>query len=448
MSMSIPSSTPVLLCGLGRSGLAAARLLRAEGHPVDALDQGPVPDPVRQALETLGCRVHPSVGDTLPDALPCTFAVTSPGLDIHGPTLTALRDRGIPIHSEIELGWRRHSGRTLAVTGSNGKSSVVKALADALTAAGAHAVPCGNYGLPVCEAVMQAPAPDWLVIETSSFQLETCTAFRPDIAVLLNLLPNHLDRHGNMETYGRLKARLFAAQTSADTAIVPAADLDRFRAWSDDAPARWQTFGGPDAPPSAYRWTPGAILPPDSSPIPLTGYFDNPVLGPNAAAALAAAVAAGLPPSAAARALSTFEPLPHRSQCVADRDGIRWIDDSKATNLASLAASLEMQPPGRPIRLIAGGRPKETDFTPALNTLRRRATAIYLIGEAAPSMHAAWSAAVPCHLCHDLPTAVTSARRDAHPGDTILLAPGCTSYDQFPSYGARGDAFRALATAT
>ena len=442
-----PSSTSVLVCGLGRSGRAAARLLRAEGHPVHALDQGPVPDPVRQELETLGCRVHAGTGPTLPpDLPPCACAVTSPGLPIDGPILAALRDRGIPVVSEIELGWRRHPGHTLAVTGSNGKSSVVKLLADALTAAGHRAVPCGNYGLPVCEAVMQTPAPDWLVIETSSFQLETCHALRPDIAVLLNLLPNHLDRHGTMDAYGRLKARLFANQTPADTAIVPAADLARFRAWSGDAPARWQPFGGPDAPPAASRWPPGALLPPTGDALPLAGYFDNPVLGPNAAAALAAAVAAGLPPADAARALSSFEPLPHRSQCVADRDGIRWIDDSKATNLASLAASLEMQPAGRPIRLIAGGRPKETDFTPALDTLRRRAAAIYLIGEAAPAMHAAWSATVPCHLCHDLPAAAAAARRDARPGDTILLAPGCTSYDQFPSYGARGDAFRALAT--
>ena len=186
MFLPTSTSTPVLVCGLGRSGRAAARLLRAEGHPVDALDQGPIPDPVRQELETLGCRVHPSVGTTRPDDLPSAFAVTSPGLDIHGPLLSALRTRGIPVISEIELGWRCHSGHTLAVTGSNGKSSVVKALADALTAAGARAVPCGNYGLPVCEAVMQTPSPDWLVIETSSFQLETCTAFRPDIAVLLN----------------------------------------------------------------------------------------------------------------------------------------------------------------------------------------------------------------------------------------------------------------------
>ena len=446
--MSLFSNTPVLVCGLGRSGLAAARLLRAEGYPVHALDQGPVPDPVRQELETLGCRVHADAGPTLPSDLPpCAYAVTSPGLPIDGPILTALRTRGIPVMSEIELGWRRHRGHTLAVTGSNGKSSVVKLLADALTTTGHRAVPCGNYGLPVCEAVMQTPPPDWLVIETSSFQLETCTAFRPDIAVLLNLLPNHLDRHGTMETYGRLKSRLFAAQTPTDTAIVPAADLPRIRAWSGDAPARWQTFGGPDAPASSYRWTPGTLHPPTSSSVPLTGYFDNPVLGPNAAAALAAAVAAGIPSAGAARALSSFEPLPHRSQCIADLGGIRWIDDSKATNLASLTASLEMQPPGRPIRLIAGGRPKETDFAPALDTLRRRATAIYLIGEAAPAMHTAWSSTVPCHLCHDLPTAVSSARRDASPGDTILLAPGCTSYDQFPSYTARGDAFRTLATA-
>lgn len=435
---------PYLICGLGRSGVAAASLLRAEGHAVDALDQGDGAEGAADAVAAAGCRVllH---ADELPFGT-WREAIVSPGLHLDGAILSALRARQIPLRSEVELGAERFRGRLLAVTGSNGKSSVVKLLADAFALAGSSAIPCGNYGLPVCEAVAVHPSAQWLVIEVSSFQLETIQHVHPAIALLLNLLPNHLDRHGTMEAYGRLKARLFDRQCPRDVAIFPAEWADAFRQWSCGT-GRVEVFGAEDATPVDWQWKPGVLLHhaggetetilsiADSS-------FDNPVLGPAAAAAAAAAYAAGIPGTLFQQALQTFVPLPHRAQRIGQRNGVDFVDDSKATNLAALMASVNMQ--SRPLRLIAGGRPKETDFSAARPVLHERVRGVYLIGEAAAAMESAWHEVVACHRCDTLARAVSEALRDAQPGETLLLAPGCTSYDQFRSYGERGQAFCAL----
>jgi UDP-N-acetylmuramoylalanine--D-glutamate ligase len=435
-------ASQVLVCGLGASGLAAARLLRAEGAEVVAVDEGDSPE-IRQGagiLQAAGCRVELGAGS--PPAGDFDVAVASPGLPAAGGFLAAARARGIPLISELELGWSRFHGRTIAVTGSNGKSSVVKALAGCLAAAGRQAVPCGNYGLPVCQAVLESPGADWLVIEASSFQLETCVDFRPDIAMLLNLLPNHLDRHGTLEAYARIKARIFARQRESDWALVPPEWLDRCREGSGGQ-GRWATFGAEGN--ADYRYEPGRLSGRDGADIDIRGtYFDNEVLGPNAAALWGATRAAELPPSAVREALVCFEPLPHRAQPVGEWEGVRYVNDSKATNLSAMMASIRMQ--DRPVRLIAGGRPKEPDFSAAAPLLRECVQGVYLIGEAAGGMAAAWRGAVVCEDCGTLERAVAAARRAARPGETVLLAPACTSYDQFRNYAERGDAFRKYAT--
>ena len=212
---------PILVCGLGRSGLAAARLLRSEGKAVVAVDEGRSPELERtaEAMEAIGCRVH--LDSERPPEGQFARAVVSPGLPLDGSFLRQLCERGIPLQSELELGWSRFRGRTLAVTGSNGKSSVVKALGEVLSTETVPAPACGNYGVPVCEALMANPSADWLVMEVSSFQLETCSAFHPAIGLLLNLQPNHLDRHGDLQAYAKLKSRLFARQGAGDTALTP-----------------------------------------------------------------------------------------------------------------------------------------------------------------------------------------------------------------------------------
>jgi len=429
-----------LVCGLGASGAAAARLLRTEGAEVLALDERDGPELREGAgkLQAEGIRVVLGC-DGVPEGA-FAAAVVSPGIPPAGALLSAVRARGIPLISELELGWSRFRGRTLAVTGSHGKSSVVKALAEALGAAGHRAVPCGNYGLPVCRAVRETPDADWLVIEASSFQLETCRTFRPDIGVLLNILPNHLDRHGDMETYANLKARLFVRQQAEDTALVPPEWLERMREWSAGR-GTWRTFGADGN--ADFRWSPGRLTERGGDESGIAGsFFDNDVLGPAAAAVWGAARQAGVPASIVRDALVGFDPLPHRSQLVAERGGVRFVDDSKATSLSALAASIRMQP--GPIRLIAGGRPKESDFGPALPALREQVGGVFLIGEAAGAMAAAWNAAVPCRICGTLERAVAEARAAAAPGDTVLLAPGCTSYDQFRSYAERGKRFAEL----
>lgn len=430
-----------MVCGLGASGAAAARLLRAEGVAVTAVDERESPESRSRAaaLAELGCAV--ALGVSAPPAGDFDVAVVSPGLPGDGAFLAEVRRRGIPLRSEMELGWSRSRGRTIAVTGSNGKSSVVKALAEALAASGRRAVPCGNYGLPVCQVVLDVPAADWLVIEASSFQLETCADFRPDVAVLLNVLPNHLDRHGTVAAYARLKARTFARQRAGDFALTPPEWRERFRKWSGGQGA-WRTFGTEAA--CDFRHAPHRLAARDAGEIDVAGsYFDNEVLGPNAAALFGAALAAGVPAETVAAGLRAFRPLPHRAEPVGEFGGVRYVDDSKATNLSALIASVRMQ--DRPVWLIAGGRPKESDFSAAVPVLAERVRGAFLIGEAAAALAAAWRAAVPCEICGTLDRAVAAARRAAAPGETVLLAPACTSYDQFRAYGERGDAFRHFA---
>jgi UDP-N-acetylmuramoylalanine--D-glutamate ligase len=429
------------VCGLGASGLAAARLLRAEGVQVLAVDERDTPELRRSAetLAALGCAV--ALGAKTPPEGAGDVAIASPGLPAAGAFLSEFRRRGIPLVSEMELGWSRFRGRTLAVTGSNGKSSVVKALAECLTAAGFRAFPCGNYGEPVCQVTRAAPEADWLVIEASSFQLETCAEFRPDIGVLMNVLPNHLDRHGTFDAYARLKARLFARQRASDVALTPPEWRDRFRAWSGGG-GRWQTFGAQaDAD---FVFAAGRLGEKGGPELDLHGsYFNNEVLGPNAAALFGAARAAGIPPETVQATLLRFEPLPHRAQPVGEFHGVRYVNDSKATNLSAMIASIRMQ--DRPVWLIAGGRPKETDFSAAIPVLRERVRGVFLIGEAAAAMAAAWNGAVSCENCITLDRAVEKARRAARPGEAVLLAPACTSYDQFRAYPERGEAFKKFA---
>ena len=430
-----------MVCGLGASGAAAARLLRAEGVAVCAVDERDAPEnrKTAEALSALGCSI--ALGAKSPPAGIFDVAIVSPGLPFDGAFLSELRRRGIPLLSEMELGWSRFRGRTIAVTGSNGKSSVVKALAECLEAAERRAIPCGNYGLPVCQAASDSPAADWLVIEASSFQLETCADFRPDVAVLMNVLPNHLDRHGTFEAYARLKARLFARQQAGDVALVPPEWRERVSAWSGGR-GRWETFGAD--PGADFAYAPRRIAERGGEGIDVAGsYFDNEVLGPNAAALCGAARAAGAPPDAIQRTLRRFESLPHRAEPVGEFNGVRYVNDSKATNLSAMIASIRMQ--DRPVWLIAGGRPKEADFSAAIPVLRARVRGVFLIGEAAAAMAAAWGAALPCEICGTLDRAVAAARRAARPGEAVLMAPACTSYDQFRAYGERGAAFRKFA---
>lgn len=310
---------------------------------------------------------------------------------------------GMRVESELQLGvtaLKRAGVRMLAVTGSKGKSSVVKVVADALNLAGRRAVPCGNFGLPV-SSVRDC---EWAVVEVSSFQLET-THLPPDTfeaAAILNLQEDHLDRHGSAAVYHALKMKLAGM---AKVAFVCEADA------SGDA-----LFAG--------------------------SYFDNDVLRVNGRIAAALMRAAGLDDAQVRAAFAAFEPLPHRMNLVGVFGGVRCVDDSKATSLAALAAGVVMA--GRDIRLIAGGLPKRDDPNSVLSPLTNRVKKVYLIGVSAETFASAWSGAVDCEICGTMDRAVARAMQDAAPGETLLLSPGTASFDQFKSYGERGEVFAGL----
>lgn len=358
----------VLVLGRGRSGRAAEALLRSEGRMVYTVCEEQMPDFSCDDL------------DFDPDV-----AVLSPGFAMDHPWVRELKEHGVPLLSELELGWSRRHCPVIAVTGSNGKSTVVKWLADALTQAGHRAVPCGNYGFPVSAAVMLPEVPDWLVMEVSSFQLEAVHEFYPHIGVLLNVLPNHLDRHGDLETYRNLKLRLFDHMHDAGTAIVPfdfLQPLERNGIPEQRISRVWKTFGVEEG--AEVRFEGGRV-----GDVDLSGtYFDNEVLGPAAAAVTAFWEICGLPREILEQAARRFKPLPHRMQTVAEMDGVHYVDDSKATNLAAMCAALRMTS-GR-VHLIAGGRPKESNWSFAKDLLEQRGSHLYLIGEACGAMQTAW----------------------------------------------------------
>ncbi len=443
-----PLSGPALVLGLGSSGIAAARLLSARGITVTALDEaeGAEPRAAAEALRREGIDARAGARGPLPKG-PFRMAVASPGLSpATSPWLAELRARGTPVWAEFELGWRlRGAARVIAVTGSNGKSSVVKLIAESLVNAGHSAAACGNYGVPLCDLAMRTPVDFW-VAEVSSFQLELARAFAPDTAVLLNIQPNHLDRHGTMDAYRAAKARVFEQLAGAATAVVPP-DLVSLAASARARGARVWTFGAVGDSTLDYAWRKGQVLRPSPlAPVAVHGsYFDNPILGMAVAASVAAVESAGVDGASVGRAAVSFEPLPHRMQTVGEACGVRWINDSKATSLAALHAALQMMGGGRRVRLLAGGRPKEYAFDSVNYMLASCARKVYLFGECAGRLQDAWQPVVPVSVHGTLDEAARKAAEDAEQGDVILLSPACTSFDQFRNFEARGEAFAQLA---
>ena len=411
-----------LVLGSGRSGRAAAAALRRRGADVRIVDVA----------------TEEAVRDWAGGA-PGGTVVASPGIPAGDPALAAARALGLRVRGELSLGCGLlpRGVRLVALTGSKGKSSLAKFVSDALCASGTRAVPCGNYGLPVCEVADSEPPVGVAVAECSSFQLETADeALAPDVAILLNLSGDHLDRHGSMEAYRDAKLSLFAHMRPDSLVLlpVPAEDpaglVDAFRARYPGRP--FSTFGAGQGADFVFE-------PPSGS------YFDNPVLRPAASAGAAALLHLGLSGDAVRAALAAFEPLPHRMQTVARSGGVEWIDNSKATSLAALAASLGMSKP--PVLLLAGGRLKEPFSLPADVLLDSGVEKVYAFGECGPEMARAWSRSLPAQCFPGLAEACSAAAADAGRlrSGTVLLAPGTASFDQFRSYSERGDLFASLA---
>ncbi len=340
--------------------------------------------------------------------------IKSPGVPGETLLVVAARARGIPVWSEVELGSRLLPNPILGVTGTNGKTTTSELLGVMLGAPVA-----GNVGRALTDLDGQVEPDQIVVCEVSSFQLEDTHEFRPRVAVLLNLEPDHLDRHGSLGAYRDAKLRIFENQGEGDTAIVPLG--------FDEVPghARRVEFEAADPLPAEPR-IPGAHN------------------RENAAAATAAARALGIDDSRIAAALESFPGVAHRLEQVAEGGGVRYVNDSKATNTA--AARRAVAAFDAPLHVILGGRGKGESYTELAQDLAGRAARVYLIGEAAGDIASALELAGVDHvLSGDLETAVRAAAHDASAGDVVLLAPACASYDQFRDFEERGDAFRRLA---
>lgn len=413
-----------LILGYGRSGRAAEKMLQAEGCETVVASNDTVSDEeFFQTLENNNFDV----------------CIVSPGFGLSNPWIIAVQGAGVPLLSELELGWSRHQGRTIAVTGSNGKSTAVKWICESLVEDGKMAQIGGNYGIPASEVVLEYPDLEWLVLEVSSFQLETVRDFHADVAVVLNILPNHLDRHETMDCYRKMKARIFGTSLPSGVCLVPAELLEDFKA-DVEGDRNWTTFGDK----GAYQYRAGKVFQGLEKVLDLEDtLFDSPIIGRCTGAAMGAVAAnCGLSFNAAERAANQFKPLRHRLQRIAEIDGVVFVNDSKATNLSAMAAALDAC--GHKVHLIAGGLPKESDYTFVKEILAERVRTLYFIGQASRAMFKAWNGVCFCRECGTLEGAFSEAVKAARTGDTILLSPGCASFDQFGSFEERGDCFEKL----
>ena len=422
-----------LVVGLATSGRAAAHLLLREGYAVVAVDSA---DVAADDLAAKGVDVRVPWDEAVPDV---DLVVKSPGVPEEATPVVAARADGVPVISEIELAGRALPNPLIGVTGTNGKTTTVELTAHLLRAAGLPARACGNQGTPLSGLVGAVDPEEWLVVECSSFQLEDCHEFHPRAAALINVAPDHLDRHGSLAAYTAAKLRLFQAQVLGDLAILPEG-----MAATGGAPAR-RVAAEPG--PAVIAWSDGGptlvghgrLIPWDR--VPLRGAHNR----ANAMIAAALAAHAGAGADGLAEGLAAFVGVPHRLEVVGEAAGVTFVNDSKATNPDAAIAALEAYPTG--VHLIAGGRGKGAGFE-ALAAAAAGIVRAYLIGETAPALaEALGEHGIAYEESDDLAAAVASAAGRARPGETVLLAPACASFDQFSSFEERGDAFRAAARA-
>jgi UDP-N-acetylmuramoylalanine--D-glutamate ligase len=437
---------PFLVVGLARSGQAAARLLAARGEVVRAVDAG---HPEGAAgLSGLGVEVSMDT-DGLAQLEVTRTVVKSPGVPREAAVISAALERGIDVVGELELAWRALPNRFLAVTGTNGKTTTVELLGHVYRSAGEPVAVAGNVGTPLSGLVGEIDPEATVVCECSSFQLEDTSYFAPECAVYLNLAPDHLDRHGDLAAYGAAKLRIFANQGNDDVAIYNA-DEPELAGVDLGGCGRRIAFGHGSGPDREVELD-GETIFYDGEP--LLEVSELALVGAhnvaNAMAAAAAALAMGIERDAVREGLRSFKGVEHRLEEVAEIGGVRYVNDSKATNVASASVGLRAFEP--PVHAILGGSDKGESFAALLESVTERCAACYLIGETAERMalelEPASAAGVALVHCADLADAVHRAAAAATagpPGAVVLLSPACASFDAFENYERRGERFRQL----
>jgi len=428
-----------VVVGLGKTGASCLRYLAKRGMPVRATDSRRIP-PGLEELGALGRSLDLRLGGfdlSLLDG--ASQVLMSPGVPLEEPIARVARDRGIEVLGDVELFARNVQAPVIGITGTNGKSTVTSLVARMAAAAGRSVLAGGNLGTPALD-LLEQPVPDLYVLELSSFQLETTWTLKLLAAVVLNVTADHMDRYATVGDYARAKSRIFA---NADTVVLNADDplVSAMRGQE----ARTVTFSveRPDADFCLLRSGAEMLLARrgeallEVSRLKIAGRHN----AANALAALALGEVAGLPMPAMLAALESFAGLPHRSEWIADVAGVRFVDDSKGTNVGATIAAVAGMP--GPLVMIAGGLGKGQDFTPLAQAFRGKVRHVVLIGKDAPTLAAALEGVCPTQIAASMQEAVFAAAHAAQAGDTVLLSPACASFDMFRDYGHRGDVFAA-----
>ena len=437
----------VLVVGLGKSGLAAALFLRRQGAQVTVSDVRSAEELAKEipALIEEGIAVEAG-GHGLLTFRRQDLIVVSPGVPLNTPELTQVQKFGLPIIGEVELAAHYLRGKLLAITGSNGKTTTTSLCGEILAAGGLPVQVGGNIGVPVISLVESSHDDGWSVLEVSSFQLETTFEFHPQIAVILNITPDHLDRHGTFENYVAAKEHIFAQQTADDALVLNADDETASRA-AARAKSRVFWFSRTRVVRQGAFVHDGVIVwraSEQAQPEPVLPVAEIPLKGAhnveNVLAAVCAARLAGVEPAAIRRAVAEFQAVEHRLEFVAKINGVDYYNDSKATNVDASMKAVAAFPGG--IHLILGGKDKNSDYRQMRALLQERVRAVYTIGAAAEKIHTHIEGAVPIVSAGTLQQAIARAAVAAQPGEIVLLAPACSSFDQFENYEHRGRVFK------
>jgi UDP-N-acetylmuramoylalanine--D-glutamate ligase len=436
----------VLVVGLARTGIATALFCAARGARVTATEERPESQIAETSAKLRAAGVTLELGGHKAQTfIEQDLIVPSPGVPPTMAALAAARVIGIPVWSELELAWRFLRGRLVCITGSNGKTTTTSLIGHILETAGLPVQVAGNIGTPLISRVDVSSDSGFTVVEASSFQLESIVAFRPDVAVLLNITPDHLDRHGSLEEYGRAKVRMFENQTEEDAAILNADDAAALRY----APSRPQVFWfsrQKRVASGCFLRDDEIVFRRDGAETVLLRREDIGLRGDhnveNVLAAAAAATLAGVEPAAIVEGVCSFAGVEHRIEFVATISGVEYFNDSKATNVDATLKALDAFPGN--LLVILGGKDKGCDYTILRKSLRQHARMVLLIGAAAEKIESQLGGVVPVERAGTMARAVELAEESARPGDTVLLAPACASFDQFESYEHRGRVFKQL----
>jgi UDP-N-acetylmuramoylalanine--D-glutamate ligase len=439
----------VLVVGLGKSGLSAALFLRQHGAQVTVSDMRSAAALAKEipALLEHGIMVE-SGGHGLLTFRRQDLIVVSPGVPLDTPELVQVKAFGLTVIGELELAAQFLKGNILAITGSNGKTTTTTLTGEILAASGIENQVGGNIGVPVVDLIARSTETSWSVLEVSSFQLESTELFHPQIAVILNITPDHLDRHGSFENYALAKERIFSTQTASDSLVLNAGNA-RAAAAATRSAAKVYWFSLEQSVSQGawvredqvvFRAASDAAIEPivPLKSIPLKGAHNV----ENVLAAVCAARLAGASAESIGKAIQNFHAVEHRLEYVATDNGVEYYNDSKATNVDAAAKAIAAFPGC--IHLILGGKDKNSNYADLSDLLRKRVKVVYTIGSAAAKIESQIRGMVRIVSCETLDKAVAEARKAAHPGDVVLLSPACSSFDQFENYEHRGDVFKEL----